>query len=59
MKRETKARWNGILAAHGENTFQQLRLLVPEHDAEDVVIHDFLDAFGDAAAGVPRGPEWR
>src|SRR6266550_508595 len=49
MKREAKARRNRVVAAHGENAFQQLRLLIPEHDAEDVIIHNFPDAFGDAA----------
>ena len=48
MKREAKARRNRIVAAHGENALQQLRLLIPEHDAEDVIIHNFLNAFGDA-----------
>ena len=26
-----------------------LRLLVPEHNAENVILHDLLDALGDAA----------
>src|SRR2546429_250540 len=49
MKREAKARRNRVVAAHGENALQQLRLLIPEHDAEDVIIHNSPDAFGDAA----------
>src|ERR1700704_1341265 len=49
MKREAKARRNRIVAAHGENALQQLRLLIPEHDAENVIIHNFPDTFGDAA----------
>jgi hypothetical protein len=49
MKREPHASRNGILVAHGKNAFKELRLFVPEHDAEDVVIDDFLDALGDAA----------
>src|SRR5260370_1109194 len=49
MKRQAKARRNRLRAAHGENALQQLRLLIPEHDAEDVIIHNLLDAFGNAA----------
>src|SRR6266403_1863715 len=49
MQRDARACGNGIAAAHGENAFQMLGLLVPEHDAENVIFHDFLDALGDAA----------
>ena len=48
MKRELKARGDGFVGAHGEDAFEQLGLLVPEHDAEDVVVDHFLDALGDA-----------
>ncbi len=49
VQRNAHARGNGIAAAHGENAFQMLRLFVPEHDAENVILHDFLDALGDTA----------
>ncbi len=48
MEREAKPCGNRFLAAHGENSLQQLGLLAPEHDAEDVIIHDLPDAVGDA-----------
>jgi hypothetical protein len=34
---------------HGEDAFEELGLLVPEHDAEDVVADEFFQALGDAA----------
>src|SRR2546429_8916686 len=34
MKREAKARRNRVVAAHGENALQQLRLLIPERSEE-------------------------
>src|SRR5713226_6851450 len=46
---DAQARGNGIAAAHGEYAFQMLGLLVPEHDAENVILDDFLDALRDAA----------
>ncbi len=49
VQRDAQARGNRITAAHGENALQMLGLLVPQHDAEDVILDDFLDAFGDAA----------
>src|SRR6266850_1286623 len=49
MKRELHASLDGILVAHGKSTFEELRLFVPEHHAEDMVVDDFLDALGDAA----------
>src|SRR5258708_7815162 len=49
VKREAKARCNRIRGAHGESALQQLRLFIPEHDAEDVIVHNFFDALGDAA----------
>ena len=49
VERHAHTRRKGITAAHGENAFQMLALFVPEHDAEDVVPHDFLDALRDAA----------
>jgi len=48
MERKLEANGDGILIAHGKNAFQKLRLFVPEHDAEDVVVDHFLDAFGNA-----------
>jgi len=36
MKRELHASLNGVLVAHRKSTFEELRLFVPEHDAEDV-----------------------
>src|SRR4029077_13875892 len=47
VKREMKSRSYRVLAAHGEHTLQQLRLFIPEHHAENVIIHDFFHAFGD------------
>jgi len=49
MKWELRASRDGILVAHGKSTFEELGLFVPEHDAEDVIVDDFLDALGDAA----------
>ena len=49
VKREAKARRNRIRGAHGESALQELRPFIPEHDAEDVIVHNFFDAFGDAA----------
>src|SRR6202158_1223709 len=49
VKREAKARRNRIRGAHGENALQQLGLFIPEHDAEDIIVHNFPEAFGDAA----------
>src|SRR5712672_2562978 len=49
MQRDPQACRNGIAATHRENTFQMLRLFVPEHDAENVILDDFLDALSDAA----------
>ena len=46
MESEPHARGNGIIAAHAEDALQQLRLFIPEHDAEDVIVNDFLDALG-------------
>jgi len=48
VQRDAHARGNRVTAAHGEDAFQMLGLLVPEHDAEDVILDDFLDALGDA-----------
>ena len=48
VKWEPRARGNGIVTAHGEDRFQKLGLLVPQHDAEHVVVHNFLGARGDA-----------
>src|SRR6266850_4279327 len=49
MKRELRASRDGILVAHGKSTLEELSLFIPEHDAEDVIIDDFLDALGHAA----------
>ena len=49
MKRYTHTPRKGIAAAHGENAFQMLGLLIPEHDAENIILDDFLDALRDAA----------
>src|SRR5690242_8325634 len=48
MKRKPRTRGNGVVAAHGEDGFEELALLVPEHDGEHVVVHNFLGARGDA-----------
>ena len=34
---------------HGENAFEKLAGLVPEHHGEDVIVHDALDVLRDAA----------
>jgi hypothetical protein len=39
-------RRNLVLEPQRENTFQDLRLLVPEHHREHLVVDKFLDAFG-------------
>jgi hypothetical protein len=49
VKREAGAQGNGVFAAHGKGGLQKLRLLVPEHDAEHVVVDNFPDALGNAA----------
>ncbi len=49
MKRELRASRDGILVAHGKSTLEELSLFIPEHDAEDVIVDDFLDALGHAA----------
>ncbi len=43
MKREAQASRDGIAEAHAEHAFQQLSAFIPEHDAENVVVDDFLD----------------
>ena len=49
MKRELHASLDGVLIAHGKSAFEELGLFVPEHDAEDVIVDDFLDALSHAA----------
>src|ERR1700676_697564 len=49
VERHLDARGNGVFITHGENGFQELSAFIPEHDAEDVIVDDSLDAFGDAA----------
>jgi hypothetical protein len=34
---------------HGKNDFQLRGFFIPQHYAEEVVVHDLLDAVGDAA----------
>jgi len=42
VKREAKARRNRIRGAHGESALEELRPFIPEHDAEDVIVHNFF-----------------
>ena len=49
VERDAKARGDGVFVVHGEDAFEKLGLLVPEHDGEKVVVDELLDAFGDAA----------
>src|SRR5437667_11283178 len=48
VKRDARACGQGVARAHREDGFKKLRLLVPKHDAEHIVVDDFFDALGDA-----------
>ena len=47
VKRDARACRDGVVRAHREGAFKKLGLLVPQHDAEHVVVDDFFDALGD------------
>src|SRR5260370_2422153 len=42
------ARGDGVAIAHDEGAFEVLRFLIPQHDAENVIVNEFLDALRDA-----------
>src|SRR5437870_2396048 len=48
VKRDARVCGQGVARAHREDGFKKLRLLVPKHDAEHIVVDDFFDALGDA-----------
>ena len=47
VQRHLEAGGDGVLEPQGENTFQHLCLLIPEHNRENVVIDQLLDALSD------------
>ena len=47
-KRNREADVDGFFVMPGEGDFQLGGIFVPEHDVEEVVVDDFLDAIGDA-----------
>src|SRR5205807_8811410 len=42
VKRDARACGQGVARAHREDGFKKLRLLVPKHDAEHIVVDDFF-----------------
>jgi hypothetical protein len=40
---------DGLVGMNVDNGFETGRLLVPEQDAEELIVDEFFDAFGDAA----------
>jgi hypothetical protein len=49
VKRYAKPRWNRFAEVRGKNDFELRGLFVPQHHAKEVVVHDLLDAVGNAA----------
>src|SRR5713226_893117 len=49
MEGNAHARGNGVAIAHDEGALEMLRLFIPQHDAENVIVDEFLDALRDAA----------
>ena len=48
MQRKAKARRNRVAVAQTENAFEKLRVFVPQHHAEKMIVNDFFDALRDA-----------
>src|SRR5258707_279417 len=44
MEGNARARRDGVAIAHDEGTFEMLRLFIPQHDAENMIVDKFLDA---------------
>ncbi len=49
MEGNAHAHGDGVAIAHDEGALELLRFFIPQHDAENVIVDEFLDALRDAA----------
>src|SRR5271156_1667060 len=59
MEAQRQTRGDGLFVAKRENGLQELGIFVPDHDVEDVVVDEALDAFGDGAQQDGVTDQWR